>query len=186
MPGALHVGRTSASGGTLRFVNVVQYRTFDPSLGHTQTAIPKGDASGRMIVTGEADAPLPIVITPDSLASTTLYRTAGPTFYETQSAISAVSVIVELLYVQLGATLLNAAPLYALVIDKNSAVAASDGSAVPFPKMTVVGEMIVWEPPGGFLFANGVRVIVSSTPNIYTAPGGGAEPISVVCRTRAA
>lgn len=162
--------------------SLVQYRDPDVVLPLSQTAIPKGDAAGRTVVT--ADAPIPVAPVEPTPAGT-VYRTPGPTFFETEAVIAAVSRVLEILYIQVGAVLVNAAPLYPLIIDKAGAIVGGDGSASPLAKISAVGDLVYWEPPGGFLFTTGLRVIVSSTPVFYTAPGGGAEPISVMARTRA-
>jgi len=165
--------------------SAVQYRPVDQTLSADNLTAPKGDVAGRTVVTGDAAAPVPMSVVPASLTAfgRTVYRTAGPSFYENSSTVAAVSRVVELLYVQVGKALTNAITLYVLVVDKAGAVVAGDGSAVPLPKIVSAGEMIVWEPPDGFLFANGIRVIVSTDPNIYAAPAA-PEPISVACRTR--
>lgn len=162
--------------------NVVQYRDPDEAIAAGTTIVPKGDTAGRTVIT--ADAPIPVAPV-EPTPTGTPYRTSGPTFFENEAVIAAVPRVLEMLYIQVGAVLVNAAPLYPLIVDKAGAVVANDGSASPLPKISAVGDMVFWEPPGGFLFTAGLRVIVSSTPDIYTAPGGGAEPISVMARTRA-
>lgn len=161
---------------------LVQYRNPDITLPVEQTAIPKGDIAGRTVIT--VDDPIPVTPVEPTPAGT-VYRTAGPTFYETEAVIAAVPRVLEILYIQAAAALTNAAPLYPLIVDKAGVIGGGDGSASPLPKISAAGDLVYWEPPGGFLFTAGMRVIVSSTPVFYTAPLGGAEPISVMARTRA-
>lgn len=164
-----------------------QYRNPDITLNPDNFAPPKEDVNGRLVVTSDAGAPVIVEVGPADLTAfgRTTYRTAGPTRYENEAAVAAVSRVVELCYVQLGAVLVGAGPFYVLVVDTAVAIVAGDASAASMPVMTAtpVAQMVVWEPPDGFLFTAGIRVIVSSTPNIYTAPAG-AEPISVTVRTR--
>ncbi len=163
----------------------VQFRPVPITLPKDQTAIAAGDAEGRLLIAVDPLAPLVVIITPPDLTAygRVVYRTAAPTFYEDEAAVAVVPRVVEVMYVQLGKTLVNAGPLYLIVVDKVGAVVAGNGSAVPIPRMAEAGDMIVWEPTDGFLFTTGIRVIVSADPNIYVAPAS-PEPISVACRTR--
>lgn len=171
--------------------SVVEHRAVDPAVATGTLLVPKGDPAGRAVVTGDAAAPVPTTPAPADLTAygRDVYRTAGPTFYENEANVpapggGAYPRVLELLYVQLGKVLANAGvDLYVLVVDKAAAIAVGDGSVTPMPYLARAGEMIVWEPPEGFRFANGIRIIVSTDPNVYAAPGV-AEPISVTCRTR--
>lgn len=155
----------------------VQYRDPNLTLEPGNTATPLADPEGRTVVVAVPSSPTDL--------GRVEYRTsdAGSPF-EDEAAIAANSRVVEILYIQLGAVLANAGiNLYILVVDKNGAVVANDESKVPFPPCSAPGDMIVWEPPDGVLFTTGVRAIVSTAPDKYTAPAQ-PEPISVYCRTR--
>lgn len=148
-----------------------------------------------MVVTADAAAPLVVLLEPADLTALPVYRTPagpGPNFgYENEAVVpapggGAYPRVLEMLYVQILATPVNAGvKYYPLVVDKNAAIAVNDLSAVPLGRLDAGGDMDVWEPPNGFLFTNGIRVIISATPNFYTA-FGAPEPLSIVCRTRAA
>jgi hypothetical protein len=169
--------------------STVQYRNPDENVAPGTSLAPLGDPAGRTVVVGAAGVPISVIVVPSDLTAfgRIVYRTAkgaGPNFfYENEAVVAVVPRVVELLYVQMLGVLVNAAPLYPLVVDKAGAVVATDGGASPLSRVAAVGDLVFWEPPDGFLFTAGIRIIVSTTPNYYTAPGA-PEPISVLCRTR--
>jgi hypothetical protein len=173
----------------------VEYRQVDPALSTGTKTVPKGDPAGRTVVATDATAPLDVAVQPTDLTADgrSVYRTAagaGPNFgFENEAVVpapggGAYPRVLELLYVQLLATPVNAnVKYYPLVVDKAAAVANNDLSATPLTRLDAGGDMAVWEPPEGFLFTSGIRVIISATPDFYT-PMAAPEPISVICRTR--
>ncbi len=162
--------------------DLVQYRAVDLVLNSDNTAPAKGDVAGRTVVTSDVAAPLNVVVGPQSLTAygRTVYRTAGATAFEAESAVAGASRVLELLYVNVPSPL-AAGSYWIVVADKNAALAPGDVSVTPTPVMTTAGQLFSWEPPDGFLFTTGIRVGLSTTPDVYTA---AAIEISTVCRTR--
>lgn len=143
----------------------VQYRNPDIALVNNQTALAKSDTAGRLDVVGSvAPAPVPAgaeTVT-ESVAFATSFAYAGP-FALTK------------LYLSLDATLTGAGPFYVHITDAVGAPAAGAASLLPTPKMTAAGDFFFWEPPGGAQFVNGIYIVLSTTPFLYTA---SAEPFA--------
>lgn len=167
----------------------VQYRNPDTAVAAGNRIAPKGDAAGRTIVTGDAAAPVPVTgavaETPPDLTAfgRATYKTSDvdPTGFEVASNVAGASRVLEILYVGLPAALGGPGPYYVVVVDKAAALVGGEASVLPTPKLTAAGDLFFWEPPDGFLFADGIKVALSSTPVIYTAV---ADQISTTCRTR--
>lgn len=138
----------------------VQYRPDNDTFTKYETPIAKGNNLGQVEVSA-FPAPVP-------LGGESHYQSAGPSGFEVEANVVANRVSLMKLYVGIPATL-AAGPYYVVVVDKAVALANGDLSILPTPKLSAGGEIFFWEPPGGAVFYNGIRVALSSTPVVYTS-----------------
>lgn len=161
----------------------VQYRVADITLADRNTATPKGDVAGRLVIT--ADAPLPIVGPVDVVVTSAVFpaATASATgawlnYSSGTALIGAAGLVIGggvpgRLRSIMGVSTAAATDYYLVGVNKNSAPVAGDATLFAIPLQDTASN---WAGssngldfgPEGMYFSAGIAYAISTTPQVVT------------------